>query len=83
MSKGEVVMEVVGRNVKRKAVWLRVQIGPHGYKILTLPDAVLPHGMKTATHVLAEWDGKIEHRETGYWADINVLEDVSDEHQTP
>lgn len=72
------VFEVVGRDHKRGAAWLRVKI-KHGYKILTLEDSVLPHGMKTATHVRAEWSGNIESREVGYWAEVNVLEDVSDE----
>lgn len=73
------VMEVVARDHKRGVVWLRVQTAPYGWKILTLEDSVLPHGMKNATHVLVEWSGTISTREVGYHAEVDVIKDVSDE----
>jgi hypothetical protein len=74
--------EIVGRNVKRQMCWLRV---PHRYshKILTLPDSVIPYGMKSATKVLIEWDGKVETVETGYYAEVEVIEDISEQERSP
>lgn len=72
-------MAVVARNTKLGLCWLRTPIlDGLGYKILTLSDDVLPHGMKTATRVLVEWDGNVTTRKTGYWADVKVLENVSE-----
>lgn len=73
------VVEVLGRHIKRQMAWIRVKYKQYGWRILTLPDSVIPHGMKTATHLLVEWDGEIETRDTGYYADLTVLEDVSDQ----
>ena len=74
----EVEATVVGRNIKLKACWIRVPVGKHGFKILTLSDDVLPHGMKTATTVRVRMKSDITITDSGYTADIEVLEDLSD-----
>lgn len=74
----EEVFQVVGRDVKLQACWLRVKTG-RGWKILTMPDGTIPHGMKTATHLLVRWNGKVRTTDAGYQADLEVLEDVSGE----
>lgn len=84
-----VVCEVVGRSPAKSRLWLRVPY-KNGYRILLLDDDLLPHGMKSATLVEADvknirprtgvagWAGYTPIPDSGYTAEVEILNDVSD-----
>ncbi len=76
------LVEVVARN--KKTAWLRINRRPDqpdnpDFRILTMPDKVLPRGTKEARWVEAECDlGSFRHAGYGYTMKLAVIGKVDD-----
>ena len=81
--------EVLNRNPSKGRLWLRVPY-KRAHRILLLDDDLLPYGMKSATMVeadvrnirpkqgIADWKGGTAIPESGFTADVEILNDVSE-----